>query len=277
MNHALLVQIDQGDYFFEKLHYHPEFQITAIRKGEGIFYAGNNMISFSPNDVFLIGSNVPHLFKNSKVYYSSESPGIESISLFFDYYSFGEKFFDINELVDLKNLLQEANRVLKINHPIKNNLYNTIINTAGQSKDELVIAFLQILSLMKNSEKQFINSNQYQLMMGEDEGGRLNEVINFTFKHYKEDITLEQVINVAHLSRSQFSKFFKLHTGKTYIQFLNEIRIENACSLLSNTSNTIEQICYEIGFKNVSNFVRQFKKIKNQTPSKYRKSWQVGL
>lgn len=103
----------------------------------------------------------------------------------------------------------------------------------------------------------------------------MNEVLDYTFQHFKQEITIEQIAKIAFLSRSQFSSFFKLHTGKTYIKFVNELRIENACILLKNNTYTIEQICYEVGFKNVSNFTRHFKKNKGVTPSQYRKSWMI--
>ena len=84
-NHALLVQVDEGTYFYDRLHYHPEFQITAIVKGEGLFYAGNTMSTFIPMDVFMIGANIPHLLKNS----INPQQNIKGISLFFDNFSFG--------------------------------------------------------------------------------------------------------------------------------------------------------------------------------------------
>jgi AraC-like DNA-binding protein len=84
------------------------------------------------------------------------------------------------------------------------------------------------------------------------------------FNNYHQDITLDTIAGIACLSRSQFSSFFKLHTGKTYIQFLNDLRIENACSCLKNAGVTVEQVCYEVGFKNVSNFTRQLKGPRSQ-------------
>ena len=126
---------------------------------------------------------------------------------------------------------------------------------------------------MRQAEKTYLNSEQYNLILNNNEGGRLNNVLDYTFQHFEQEIKIEHIAKIAFLSRSQFSYFFKLHTGKTYIQFVNELRIESACILLKNEQYTIEQFCYEVGFQNVSNFARQFKKTKNTTPSKYRKSW----
>ena len=274
-NHALLVQIDEWPYFYNQLHYHPELQLTAIVKGEGILYAGNSMSAFVENDVFIIGSNVPHLLKCSSVYYTEDTPGVKGISLFFDEFSFGKHFFEIKEMQHLQSLLYDSNRVIKVEGGLKDEIFNKIISTTGLQDEQLVITFLEILSLLRQSEKSYINSQQYNLILNNNEGGRLNEVLDYTFQNFKREITIEQITKVAFLSRSQFSYFFKLHTGKTYIQFLNELRIENACILMKNSAHTIEQICYEVGFKNVSNFVRHFKKVKGVTPSRYRKLWEI--
>ena len=173
----------------------------------------------------------------------------------------------------LHGLLMASNRIIKITGPSKEAIYDKMVLTEDLKNEALIIAFLEILSLVRQSEKIFLNSEQYNLILNNNEGGRLNEVLDYTFEHFKEEITIEKIAKIAFLSRSQFSYFFKLHTGKTYIQFVNELRIEHACILLKNKRFTIEQICYEVGFHNVSNFSRHFKKIKGQTPSAYRKTW----
>jgi AraC-like DNA-binding protein len=107
----------------------------------------------------------------------------------------------------------------------------------------------------------------------EAESSRLGNVLNFILENYYSEISVSQISKIAHLSNSQFSYFFKLHTNKTFVQFLNEVRIENACNALKDQEKPIETICYESGFNNVSYFVRLFKRLKGITPSKYRNTW----
>lgn len=271
--HGLWVQVDEAPYFYTHLHYHPEFQITAIDKGDGIFYAGNSLTSFEEKEVFVIGPNVPHLFNSSDKYHSKQSPGVRGVTLFFDQYSFGNTFFDIKEMINIRSLLQDCSRVIKVSGEWKEPLFRLINSTTEIMHERLIITFLEILSYLDKADKAFLHNEQYNLLLNEHEGSRLNEVLDYTFKHYHQEIKIEQIANIAYLSRSQFSYFFKMHTGKTYIQFLNEWRIENACILLKDRKKNIEQICFEVGFKNVSNFIRQFKKVKQRTPSQYRKLW----
>ncbi len=275
VGHALLVQIDEGKKFYSKLHYHPEFQITAMRKGAGILYAGNRMTSFAENDVIVIGSNVPHLLECTELYQTDDSPGVLSTSLFFDEFSFGKQFFEIKEMKALRSLLSECNRVIKIDGEYKETIFDKIIQSESLKDDRLIINFLEILSLIRKSDISYVNDEGYNLILDNNEGGRLDKVLEFTFKNYKKEISIDQISKIAFLSRSQFSYFFKLHTGKTYIKFLTELRLENACILLKDRKFTVEQVCYEVGFKNISNFSRHFKKSKGMTPSQYRKLWDL--
>lgn len=209
--------------------------------------------------------------KNSGIYFKEESPKVCAYSLFFDDNSFGKTFFEVEELSNLKKLLQESMRVIKIeNTP---SLFQKIKDSNSQKKEQLILNFLEILSHFTKVEKVFLNTESYQMRMDDKAGGRLNEVMDFTFSHFKRAISIDEVAKIACLSRSQFSYFFKRHTGKTYIEFLNDWRLENACFDLRQTNKTIDQICYDVGFQNRSNFQRQFKRNKGLTPSAFRKQW----
>ena len=271
-NDALLVQVDEGPYFYDQLHYHPEIQITAIVKGEGVIYAGNSMTSFAHNSVILIGSCVPHLFRNASPSIE-EDTGCRLISLFFDQDSFGDRFFGVTEMSGIKGLLENSNRGIIITGSDGEEIHDIICSSVDHSGEDLIITMLQVLSKIRVADKQYINTELYQLKLNENEGGRLSDVLYYTFEHYAKELKIEQIAQIANLSRSQFSTFFKLHTNKTYIQFLNEVRIENACRLLKEPRYTVEQAAYEVGFKNMSNFARQFRKVKGSTASAYRKQW----
>lgn len=270
---GLRVQVDEGLSFYPRLHFHPEFQITAIVTGEGHFYAGNNMTDFAEGDVFFIGSNVPHLFKCTDS--PTAAPGVKSVSLFFDDQSFGTRFFELKEMHRIKAFLAAARRVVKATAPAKKILSDWIVRSTELVEESLIINLLQILSHAQKASPIFMNNEQYAPVLAEKESSRMNEVLEYTFNHYHEEITIDKIAGIACLSRSQFSSFFKLHTGKTYIRFLNDLRIENACSRLKNGDDTVAQICYEVGFKNVSNFTRQFRQQKGVAPAVYRKGWKV--
>ena len=269
-NQSIRIQVDKGVHFYDKLHYHPEFQITLIEKGDGLFFGGTETTKFKPGDIFLIGNNIPHLLKSAKNYYEMDSPGVLSTSLFFSDNSLGSAFFELPEMHLVANLLKSAGRVIKLDRVEEEHLAELILGIKNASAEGVIIMLLQILQEFNRAGKDFLNSEVVEYELKEAGFARMDKVLNFTFSNFSENISIEMVAEQANLSRSQFSRYFKERTGKSYINFLNEVRIENACSQLMTEESTIEKVGYDVGFQNISNFNRQFKKVKHITPSAYR-------
>ena len=265
---SIKVQIDKGPHFYDKLHYHTEVQVTAIIEGTGIIYGGNNMHKFGPGDIIVFGANIPHLLKNGTSYYLDDSPGVLSYSLFFDKDTFGGGLFNILEMTHISSLLENATRGIVINDSTLMEKMSLAVNF---NNEDLVISLLEILKDIERSKYTFINNELYNLSLDENVGNRLNDILEFTFANIGKKIHVESVAQKVNLSRSQFSRYFKVHTGKSYVQFLNELRIENSCALLLEGNDNIENICFKVGFQNVSNFNRIFKKVKSVAPKEYRK------
>jgi AraC-like DNA-binding protein len=102
--------------------------------------------------------------------------------------------------------------------------------------------------------------------VSEAECVRINKVYQYIIDNYSENPTLDQVSEVANMSSTAFCRYFKSHTNKTYTQFLNDIKIDNACRLLIDNRMSISQICFETGFNNFTHFNDQFKKVTGSTP-----------
>ncbi len=268
------VQVDEGKHFYDRLHYHPEWQLTAIQQGRGVFLVGNSCTTFQEGDVFFIGSNVPHLIKNDAIYYTDESPEVYSVSIFFHENSFGTGFFDLPELSAFKKVLSNAQRGLRALEGSRAQLQKSIFKCLalkGMARfQQLLIIFAQLTEI---KEVAFLNDAAFNYSSKEEDGHRLNAVFQYSIQQLAERIELEQVAALANLSVSQFCRYFKLHTRKTYMQFLNELRIETACKLLLLQEQSIAQVSYAVGFNNLSNFNRQFKRIKGRSPSEYRRTF----
>ena len=101
----------------------------------------------------------------------------------------------------------------------------------------------------------------------------IEKIIDYSFKHYLEPITLQQVAAIANMSIPTFCRFFKKNIKKTYFDFLQELRISHACKLLTATSNPVLEICYESGYNSWAHFSKQFKQVKQITPTAYRKEF----
>lgn len=101
---------------------------------------------------------------------------------------------------------------------------------------------------------------------------RIRTMAAFIQRNFAEHITLTQIADSAHVSRSEAIRCFKKNLNVTPIQFLTEYRIEQAAQMLISSSEPISSIASRCGFDDVSYFTKQFRQIQNVTPSKYRKN-----
>ncbi len=275
-NQSIGVQHDILPYFYDRLHYHPEWQITLILKTEGMLYAGDGMCRFQAGDIFCIGSNLPHLFRNDAKYYEEEAEKAEAISVFFDQRSLGPGFFEIPELRTAKVLLREANKGICFpRQTFQDDLYPLFERMKKQNGIPLLQDYLSLLNQLCLSDAgQTLSSMAYDRSQAEAAGKRLDKVLQFIYHNYENKITVQEAARISNLSVPAFCRSFKLHTEKTFIVYVNEVRVNAACQLLMDQDYSIAQIAYKVGFNNLSNFNRQFKKAKDMSPSSFQQHYQ---
>jgi len=266
-NDALVYQEDIETIFYDKLHQHEEIQVSFIAEGSGTLIVGDGVNQYSKGDVIVIGSNVPHVFKSE---ISKEKSMMQS--LFFTKDSFGNHFFDLEELnPSHKFFNRSANGFRALSQKQKLNDYFTDLKES--TKLERFILLLKIIETLSKCKAKSLSTFVYEKQYSDIEGNRMRNVFEYTMSHFTEDITLSQISDTAAMTKNAFCKYFKRRTNKSYFTFLNELRIEHACKLLlANKNDSISDIADRSGFNNISNFNRQFKAIKTDSPSAFRKN-----
>lgn len=267
LNDALVFQVDSGEVFYDKLHQHEEIQISFIVEGEGALIVGDKVNYYEKEDIVIIGSNLPHVFK-SNVSYGKES---KMLTLFFSKNSFGSEFFELEELQELSPFFKRASHGFKVTSSKKHlsTLFNQLENSSKLSR---FLIFLELLKKTSQCNYKSLSSFIYEKKFTEIEGKRMQDVFEYTMTNFEHDISLETISEIANMTKNAFCKYFKKRTNKTYFRFLNELRLEHAGKLLIDKKDlTIADIAYNSGFKNMSNFNRQFKMIKKTSPNNFRK------
>lgn len=270
------VRYDEANYFYNKLHFHPEMELVYIAKGKGIQFVGNNLSDFNEGDMVLVGSNVPHLWKCDSAYFEPESnKKVASCVIHFLPNAFGDHFFSLPENDKIKQLLNNANSGLQICGKVKQQvvvLIEQLLKAQGANKLILLLQILDNLSLSKDLKK--INKTiSNSIFLNSKSTNRLNNVLQYLIDNFKENITLEKIASIANMSKNAFCRYFKSNTKRSFSLFLMELRINYACKLLKETDKPIALICFECGFNNLSNFNRYFKKINKHSPLSYRKQF----
>ncbi len=265
---TLIIQEDKELVFYDKLHQHEEIQLSLIVSGEGSLIVGDTITNYKVGDVFAFGSQVPHVLKSSP----SDTKSY-MISIFFTKQSFGHGFFELSEFQDISNFFADLPfgvATLTLKEELKEQFF--AIKNKKHRLDRFMI-FIRILKLFNEAETTTISSSITKRNYTDDEGKRMADVFQLVMNDFYSDISLQEVSDIANMTPNAFCRYFKQRTNKTFFQFLTEVRIENACQVISkNRDTTIAEASYSSGFKNLSNFNRKFKKIKGVTPSEFRKN-----
>ena len=261
-------------------HYHKELELIYFMKSTGTRYLGNSIGNFGPGELYLIGSNVPHLFRNDKEYYASheESEAVDLIVVKFEKDFLGKTFSDLTETSKIQLLFEKANKGLKFSKAATYLVHSHMVGLVGSQGLASVIGILNILDILSISENyEVLCSEQISHTFKKDEKERMAKIISFLNENFEEKIELQEVASIANMTPNAFCRYFKKRTKKSFSQFLNEIRIRNACKLLIEGKLQIATICYQSGFNTLTNFNRQFKSFMNITPSEYMKKYETNL
>ncbi|SIT75763.1 AraC family transcriptional regulator [Pontibacter indicus] len=270
-------QVDRQPYFYDKLHQHPEIQLSCILEGEGKLIVGDYIGRFGPGDIFLLGQNVPHVFRSDDVYYQpEEARQCHSIILFFDLRAFGEAFWASEEMQEVKEFFEQQNGCYRVSLEAQEHFVEQVRQLQHKSKLEKVVSALQLVDmLMHQATLQRLNLADQMHNLSEREGKRMEQVLEFLVEESHRQLTLEEVASVANMSREAFCRFFKERTRKTLVTFLNELRLSNACQALLHSDQTIASIAFTCGFANLSHFNRVFIKTIGITPREFRRQASV--
>jgi len=271
-NNALVYQVDKSAILYAQLHQHKEIQISIILSGEGDLIVGDTISRFEPNDIFVFGSQLPHLFK------SDETIAEEShmLTLFFSRDSFGADFFELFDLKELNPFFKKSELGMRV-HSNKDKIKKRFLQLEKKNNLEKLIVFFEILNEILNSKTSSLSTFIYDKVYSEDEGTRMNNVMSYAMDEFATEIRLEKIADIANMTPNAFCRYFKKRTNKTFFQFLLEIRLEYACRLLSRRNDfTISEISDQSGFRNISNFNRKFKEYKKVTPTAFRKELHIS-
>lgn len=270
---SFYLQEDLEPHFYDILHYHPEYQLSLILAGEGTLFAGDRIDRFQPGDIVLFGPNLPHVFRNDQDYYM-ENEGLIShgISIYFRIDSFGEDFFNLPEIARIKTLLDRSNGGLRFSVKNLETVKEAIFKLKDQQGLDRLLSFVKLLDLLSDesfADTESISGTSYSNPLKEVDNHRINVAFEYVMNNFRGTISLDDVSDIANMSPSSFSRFFKQRTRKTFSRFVNEVRVGNACQLLRKEDCTIYESAYMSGYNNLSNFNRQFKSITGYSPREY--------
>lgn len=246
-------------------HQHTEYELILIVEGHGTTFVGDYIGDFRPGDIFFLAPNLPHTFQKAGEVITS------AVVIQFPGDLWGNNLMNLPESIGIKNLLLAARQGLKIPESYREKMASIISDLENQQRFARFISLFQCLHMMAESGDNISLASREPGTDASMQREEIDLILQYTDRNFRNKISLREAAAVVNMSIAAFCKYFRRSTKKTYIDYLNEIRIGFACKLLKHTNKSVIEICFESGFNTLANFNKQFLKYKSITPSRFRK------
>lgn len=245
-------------------HYHPEYELTLILEGSGERMVGDSHEYFFPGDLVLLGPGLPHTWV-------SESISAAVVIQFTE--TFIAPLLQYPECSRVRELLARASQGLYFPSKEVERLLAVIDQLPATRAVSRITGLLDVLEALAVPEvlSTPLASAYFQPSLGRKTEGRIGKVFQYVHQHSSETVSLKEIAALINLSESAFCKFFKRTTGRTFSDYLADIRIGHACQLLSESDETISEIAYRSGFDSLTYFNRMFLRKKGVRPREFRR------
>ncbi|MBB2926799.1 AraC family transcriptional regulator [Paraburkholderia silvatlantica] len=250
-------------------HFHPEYEIHLITATTGKYFVGDFIGSFAPGNLVMIGPNLPHNWVSSVPH--DEPVDERCLVLQFDADFIARAINAFPEFRRVQALLDASCWGLLFTPETGAAAEPILREMLGAQGMRRVTLFIDLLDLLVQSgEPAALASEAYRADPARYAGTRINHVLAFIGKNLSQELRETELAELAGQSVSAFSRYFRRHTGVSFVRYVNQLRINLACQLLMSGELNITNICYQVGFNNLSNFNRQFLLIKEMSPSRWR-------
>lgn len=265
--HAFLafeLKLPRFDFFW---HYHPEYELTLIAEGRGRRLVGDSHESFEEGDLVLLGPDLPHTWVSD----DSQQESMTAVVVQFSAH-FMARFTELEELSTINKLLAQARQGIAFSGEKSALIAEHLKQLPQKTGVDKIIGLLHILGALAQMNHTALASPFYQPMKGNENESRINKVCQYVQKHATEKLTIHKAASLIHLSPGAFCKFFKRISGKTFSDYVNDIRIAHVCNQLRTTDKLVAEIAYDNGFESLTYFNRVFLKKTGLQPRQYRES-----
>jgi AraC-like DNA-binding protein len=260
----------RDDPEFEFLwHYHPEFELTLITEGSGRRFVGDHIDDFGDGDLVLLGPNLPHTWCSFAEHRGRPHRAVVV--------QFPTEFLGPGRLLDeglarLRRLFRRAALGLQVVGETRRELGARLAGFARLSALQQLAELLLVLDrLSTSSELVALSSRTFEPELPPEAEHPIDRICRHLNARFRERVSLGEVARIAAMSPSALSRFFHRTTGKTMTAYVNELRVGEACRLLMDTERGIADLAQAAGFTNLSNFNRQFLRLRGLRPSAFRK------
>jgi AraC-like DNA-binding protein len=253
-------------------HCHTEFELNFIQNASGAKrVVGDHFDEIGDIELVLVGSNVPHGWFTHKC----QSKEIKELTIQFHRDLFDDKFLQRNQMSFIRNMFDRSLRGILFSQEATKAIMPRLVQLPYKHGFDSVLELMSILHDLSTSRNYKLLSDVTfsNIETQSYNSRRVKNIMEYLKNNFDKSVSLTEASKIAGMTDVAFSRFFKLRTGKTFIDTLNEVKLGHASRLLIDTTRSVNEVAYCCGFNNMSNFNRIFKKKKHCTPKEYRESF----
>jgi AraC-type DNA-binding domain-containing proteins len=255
------------------LHKHIECEINYVENAAGAKRTiGDSVEVIDKYDLVLItGNELEHVWEN----HDCKSHHIREITIHFSSELISQGVMNKFQFKSIKVMLEQAQKGIAFSQKTILQIL-PLLNSLAQEKQgfDAVITFFQLLhKLSISNDIKILSSSSFARIKLPSDSRRIQKTQEYIQQNYMKEIRLSTLADMVGMSEVAFSRFFKLRTGTSVMEYLLDIRIGYVTRLLVYSTQSILEICYNCGFNNVSNFNRIFRNKKGCTPKEFRESY----
>ncbi|MFW6275417.1 MAG: AraC family transcriptional regulator [bacterium] len=251
------------------IHFHPEYEINFIANAKGARrVVGDHLGEIGDTELVMVGPNLYHGWEN----FNNTGEGMHhEITIQFPRDLFQTQLLQKNILKPVRELFHNANRGILFSEQTTEMASEKVKQISKKRGFDSYLEFQSLLyDLAISRDQRLLTNISFQKSTDFFNSDRIEKIYYFVRENYNKRIMLEDAATLLNMSIVSFSRLMKKRTGKSFVDFVNEIRLGYATRMLIETNKSISEICYECGFNNISNFNRTFRKKQNCTPSEFR-------
>lgn len=252
-------------------HSHEDIELNLILDGEGSQrIIGDHIYEITNKELVCIGSNLAHGWFT----HNCTSKKIREVTIQIHPDLFDEKFLKRNQMINIRNMFENAKRGIAFHPGTIEIISPRIIALYKKGGFDSILELLSILhDLSISRDTKILSNSTFSPEQYSYNNGCIDKVFEYMNNNFQKQITLSEVSKIANMSEASFSRLIKRHTGFSFVDNLNEIRLGNVSRMLIDTTYSIAEIAFKCGFNNMANFNRTFKNKKGLTPKEFRNKY----
>jgi AraC-like DNA-binding protein len=268
LSESFLWRLDNYPWERNVWNVHPEYEIHLVRKCEGVALVGDHIEHFEPGHLSIVGSYLPH------DWVSTTAPGEvvpgRDIVLQFDPDRIRSAAAHLPELAKIGPFLELALRGLAFTGETRLKGASILEAMGNKTGLERLAMFFDLLACLSEGEYRVLSSTAFSPSRDGTDQSWVQPVVAYLIEHFADEIRLPDVADRFGMNAWTFSRRFQKSSGKSFTDYLTTLRLSHVCKLLADSEMAVTNICFEVGYTNVSNFNRAFRKARGMSPTRYR-------